>query len=252
MAHIALIGGGNLGSALAHGWKERHALTITTASGNARDYSLQPLTSTDIPELGPDAIIVLAVKQPQMRAVLERLAPIIHDGQRVVSLAAGLTIDQLQPLLPKSVLMRAMPTLGAAQKRSVTGLLNCDADVAVLFQELGEIIAVRDDRGIDAITALIGCGPGYMAWIAQVWLDAAAPFLKTDDELSRLYGMMVANAGTLIQESGNLGDLIGRVGKEGSTTHAIVASLAASGTAENIKAAMTAALERAQKISAEF
>jgi len=99
---ITIIGGGNLGSAIAHGlikskMIQPSAITVTRRKLNLlEDLKVQGVTITnDNIEASRNAdIIILAIKPYQVLSIIEEIKPILKSNQILISLVAGIGLDQ--------------------------------------------------------------------------------------------------------------------------------------------------------------
>lgn len=121
--------------------------------------------------------IFLAIKPPLAGAVLKEVAPFVKRNHIFVSLAAGISLDYIENILPeKSRVMRAMPNTPSIIREGAT-VFACGTHVKEgdnrliqsLFSRLG-ICLEGDESIIDAAMAVSGCGPAY----AYVAIDAMA------------------------------------------------------------------------------
>ena len=128
---IGIIGTGNMGSALASGWL-RGADPVPTLVVYDKDPArTAAVAATATPatevEVAPSVaqvlvsarVIVLAVKPQDVQHMLEQLAPRVGEAHTVVSVAAGVTIDQLRRGLGgEPRIFRMMPNLAVAWARA--------------------------------------------------------------------------------------------------------------------------------------
>ncbi|WP_077597770.1 pyrroline-5-carboxylate reductase [Olsenella urininfantis] len=174
---IAFIGVGAMGSSIASGLLASGALEGSQVL--ACDHSaskLEPLrrlgarTFPGARELlaQDPSVVVLAVKPQVLPALLEELAGRL-EGRLVVSIAAGVSLEALEGLLPKSRVVRAMPNLPVQLRSGATavcGGTSARAEDVLLVQEafsaVGVACVMREDQ-LDAESAVVGCAPAFMA-----------------------------------------------------------------------------------------
>jgi pyrroline-5-carboxylate reductase len=215
---LVLVGAGNMGSALLKGWLDRGL--------RARDVLVQDPTPPPAvaammathgiaarPAIGePDrapSVVLLAVKPQIMDEVAPTVAGLCRSGTVVLSIAAGRTIASLARHFPDgTAIVRTIPNTPAAVGRGITVAV---ANAAVtpaqralcqeLFEAVGSVGWVEDERLIDAATAVSGSGPAYVFLLAEC-LEAAARAVGLPDELARrLARETVAGAGELLLRS---------------------------------------------------
>lgn len=175
MKKITIIGGGNLGTAIAEGLiksKFCKAADITVTKRNIS--TLEELaakgvkTSSDNPAAVKDAgLVILAVKPFQVKEVIEGLKKNLDPKQILVSVITGVSIADLNEIIKKKMpVFRAMPNTAIAIQESMTCLSYANASakdiqyVAGLFDTLGKTTVI-DEKLMDAATVLGACGTAY-------------------------------------------------------------------------------------------
>jgi pyrroline-5-carboxylate reductase len=173
---IAILGGGNLGRALAMGWTEtgycpadriritrRHAEKLTyfaEVGFRVGADNREAVTESDI--------IVLAVQPQQIAALLEEIGPVIDPARhRIISVVSGVTIRQLrEPLDTTAPIVRAMPNTAVSIGESMTCLASQEegdpalAEAQELFELVGRTLVIPENMMIPA-TALCACGIAF-------------------------------------------------------------------------------------------
>lgn len=173
---IAIIGGGNLGAAIAEGliksgFAEPKKITVTRRNTEAIQH-LRALgagvTSDNAAAIENNDVIIVALKPYNVREVLESLKERFDPARHVViSVVTGLYLKDLASIIDHGVpLFRAMPNTAIAISESVTCLCHhgaTDTQVAYvsrLFDQLGIAIHI-DEKLMDAATVLGACGVAY-------------------------------------------------------------------------------------------
>lgn len=183
---IAFIGGGNMAQALMIGLQQRAfpmQQIVVIDPDTAKHDRLQKLGVTTAASLSADSlqtdIIVLAVKPQQLKAVAQTLAPLLHS-QLVVSVAAGIRTQDLSRWLNGyRALIRAMPNTPAQIQAGITGVYALPEveDVQrqsadLLLQAAGEVVWLKDETQLDAVTAISGSGPAYVFLMIEALTEA--------------------------------------------------------------------------------
>ena len=174
--NITIIGGGNLGSAIAEGliqsgFIKASQITITKRNlstvQHLADQGVSTLTNNSIAVKNADYII-LAVKPFQLKDILEEIKPSLNPAQHtVISVATGIWLKDLEEGLNNEfALFRAMPNTAISIQESMTCIcanqkaaLQVDF-VTTLFNQLGKSIVI-DEKLMDAATVLGACGTAY-------------------------------------------------------------------------------------------
>lgn len=197
---IAIIGGGNLGTAIAEGLinsgfalPEQILITKRTIKTLQALQDRGVLVSDNNEEAVRFAdLVILAVKPFQVDDVLRKLSTTFDPARHVlVSVVTGVAIDHILQAtgIPLSVI-RAMPNTAIAIQESMTCLAAHGVSreqvryIEDLFNQLGRVVWI-DEKLMDAATVLGACGTAYaMRYIRaniqggiQIGFDAATASL---------------------------------------------------------------------------
>ena len=256
---IAFLGGGNMANALVGGLIargfERSSISVMEPSPAAREriaaHAVRVSTAPDA-AFGEADTLVIAVKPQDLRAALASLASRARE-KLVVSIAAGIRIDALARWLGgHRRIVRCMPNTPALVGAGITGLY-ASADVGredrasaeTILRAVGEVVWLREERLIDAVTAVSASGPAYVFWlIEQLAAFAEASGIPREDAL-RLAKNCVFGAGKLALESDAApAELRRGVTSKGGTTEAALNVFAEERLAERFARALEAATRR--------
>jgi pyrroline-5-carboxylate reductase len=172
---IAIIGGGNLGSAIAIGLlksKFNKASEIIITKRNTA--TLQPLkergieiTANNNEAVRKSDVIILAVKPFQVAEVLDGIKNEFDTNKILLSVVTGVLMSDIQDIVQKKLpLFRAMPNTAIAIQQSMTCVCSSNASqenikfVNKLFKNLGEVVTI-DEKLMEAATVLGACGIAY-------------------------------------------------------------------------------------------
>ena len=173
---VAILGGGNLGSAIARGFAtsgfvEPGNVAITRRRlrllGNLSADGFDTLSDNRKAVNGAD-VVILCVQPQQMEELLDAVAPTLDSRRQVViSTATAVSIADIRRWVGAEIpVVRAMPNLGIAIGESMTCLA---ADAASLdavpvaravFDVMGSTLLIREDQMTSA-TALCACGIAF-------------------------------------------------------------------------------------------
>ncbi|HLG38932.1 MAG TPA: pyrroline-5-carboxylate reductase [Chitinophagaceae bacterium] len=172
---IAIIGGGNLGSAIAEGLlisKFSKASEIIVTKRNVSTLrSLKDsgvgITDDNVLAVKKSEVIILAVKPFQTTDVLNGIKKELTGKKVLISVVTGVTINDMENIVGKKIPMfRAMPNTAIAIRESMTCICNKDAGnddiryVNDLFNKLGKVVTI-DEKLMEASTILGACGTAY-------------------------------------------------------------------------------------------
>ncbi len=172
---IAIIGGGNLGTAIAHGLKNGTSpfsgeLVVT----RRRVQLIQSLqqegirVTTDNTEAVTGAgIVFLAVKPFQLKEVIEEISPALSADAILVSLATGVSAQKISQMAgERKSIFRAMPNTAISIGESMTCISNYettpeqDGVVTALFEGMGKVQFIPEELMASA-TVLAACGIAF-------------------------------------------------------------------------------------------
>jgi pyrroline-5-carboxylate reductase len=169
--NIHIIGGGNLGVAIALGiskYTNDNQVLITRRNTDSILYleknNIQ-VSPNNTHEIEQADIIILTVKPYQVQSVLDEIAPKIQN-QTIVSAVSGVTIETIQKAVHNNAVVRIMPNIAIQFGESATCISFLEKDktaaqkVISLFQKLGTA-PVIEEKLMDAATVLGACGTAY-------------------------------------------------------------------------------------------
>jgi pyrroline-5-carboxylate reductase len=173
---IAIIGGGNLGTAIAEGLISSSFISPQNILITKRNIdNLKPLqdkgvlVTTDNKQAVDFAdVVILAVKPFQSKEVLASIKDSFKVDKHVfVSVVTGISIKDMSSLLPAQLtIFRAMPNTAIAIQQSMTCICSENATpeqsqfVANMFNQLGKSVII-DEKLMDSATVLGACGTAY-------------------------------------------------------------------------------------------
>ena len=173
---LAVLGGGNLGHALARGWVRAGLTTPERIHVTRREEGALAELSAEGFRTGTDntaainavRTVVVAVQPQQMIGLLDEIRDVLDPARhRLISVASGVSIAQIAELLGKPVpVVRAMPNTAIEIGESMTCLAAEDdasdalAEAVSLFDAVGRTLCVREEM-MFAATALCACGVAF-------------------------------------------------------------------------------------------
>ncbi|MDG4553536.1 MAG: pyrroline-5-carboxylate reductase [Candidatus Competibacter sp.] len=256
---IGFIGGGNMarsliGGLLASGGDPDHIWVAEPDAGHREllrgRFGVH--TSADNREIATRSeAIILAVKPQVLCPVAEELADIVQERRPlVISIAAGVREPDIRRWLGgEAAIVRTMPNTPALVGSGATALFaNPQVNeerrqlAESIMRSVGLTVWVKQERMLDAVTALSGSGPAYFFLLMEA-LEKIGVQLGLDPEVARLLTLQTAfgAAKMALESPENPAVLRARVTSPGGTTeraisvfkdekldHLIARSLAAS------------------------
>jgi pyrroline-5-carboxylate reductase len=264
----AFIGGGNMArsliGALLRAGADPASIAVAEPNENARAALAGEFGvvthARNVDAAANAGTIILAVKPQVMRAVCAELAPALEGrAPLIISIAAGIRLDQLQGWLGASLpIVRAMPNTPALIGAGATGLF-ANANASAAQRQLAETILgaagctawIDREELMDTVTALSGSGPAYFFLLVEALEDAAVAQGLPRETARMLANQTCLGAGRMLVESGEApGTLRERVTSPGGTTAAALAAFDAGGFRALVARAVEAATRRGQELSA--
>ncbi|MEW6709947.1 MAG: pyrroline-5-carboxylate reductase [Candidatus Riflebacteria bacterium] len=211
---IAIIGGGNLGSAIARGLVHTKAAVPDSIFVTRRRVelisslaSLGINTGSDNVEAVKDAGIVLfAVKPYQIAEVCESLKPHFAPNAILVSLAAGVENKRLLEITGgRHPVFRAMPNTAIAIGESMTclsGTNNSPEQADLLkkfFEKLGSVMFITEDL-MSAATVLAACGIAFALRFIRAATQGGIEIGFSSESALKIASQTVKGAAQLIVE----------------------------------------------------
>lgn len=175
MSSIAIIGGGNLGKAIAEGligsrFCKPSDITITRRNTASLDYLKQQkvkVSSDNHAAVKNAAVILLCVKPFQAKEIMKDIAGALNGKQVLISAVSGVTIEEIEKTLKnKTIVFRAMPNTAMSISESMTCIAGSAKNeealgrVEKIFNHLGKTIVI-DEKLMDAATILGACGTAF-------------------------------------------------------------------------------------------
>jgi pyrroline-5-carboxylate reductase len=176
-SRIALIGCGKMGHALLDGWVKsdiKSIIVIEPSSIKGAPKSVRVLKKPGR-ELKNCDVIILAVKPQIMNNVCKALKPHLAKDALILSIAAGRSINGFKKLFGASQpIIRAMPNLPASIGKGISVAV-ASSNVkpaqkkiaAQLLAAAGQVEWVKDEKLMDAVTAVSGSGPAYVFYLIE-------------------------------------------------------------------------------------
>ncbi len=185
---IGILGLGKMGEALVHGirasgdgkkWR-LEATTRSTESAKRAAKALRISVHTDNAKLAKNCdVIILGVKPHQVAAVLGEIAGFVTKRKLVVSVAASVTTSQMEEWVSHGcAVIRSMPNTPVLIREGMTVLCAGKDTSAAQLKAAEKIFAtvgrtsIVEERLMDGVTGLSGCGPAYVYLIAEALSEA--------------------------------------------------------------------------------
>lgn len=261
---IAVLGAGKIGEAVARALARSPSVSIVLATRRNVSTPRRPLPkkvhiSTDNAAAAKKAdAVVLAVKAGDARIVLDEISLQVR-GKLVISLMAAISIARLQRHLPKAKVVRAMTNMAAVVGEAATayspgaGLSKADLETArFVLDQLGESMELPEPL-LDAVTALSGSGPAYIAILIDALVTAGLKVGLPRDAAFRLATQTLVGTSKLLRETGmGMTELRDAVTTPAGTTIAGIYELEKGAFRTSVINAVESATQAAERVAKKF
>ena len=247
---LGLIGAGNMASALARGIGEPvivHDIDEAKARALAEELGGEAVGSNaEVAERSD--VLVLCHKPKQLEEVASQV-----DGRArvVVSILAATSTDRIAEAYPGASIYRFIPNIPTEVKRGVLAYVpgplaedGPEDEILELMGRTGTVIRLDDEPLIEPAMALMACGPGFVALVAEAFAEAgAAHGLDPHDAMRMVVETMGGTADYLARHDYDGPALRTRVATPGGTTEKGLIALEERGLRDVTRAAVDAVVE---------
>ena len=269
MTRLAFIGGGNMARSLIGGLLKTGvaAATISVAEPLAearhalgREFGVACYAENRL-AVAEAEVLLLAVKPQVMPAIHAELRDILQRNRPLlISIAAGVRLDQLERWFGPLPIVRCMPNTPALIGEGATGLCANSrvspaqkAQAQHMLDAVGITRWVDDENLMDTVTALSGSGPAYFFAMVEALEAAAVAQGLPRDTARALAAQTCLGAGRMLVDSGEDPSVLRqRVTSPNGTTQAALESFAADGLPRIVSRAVAAATHRGTELAASL
>ena len=261
---IGFIGAGNMGSAMIGGILDASLVTTSQIIASAHSpetldkirtkFSIETTQSNEVVAERSD-ILFLAVKPNKFAEVLPQIKDHLKPDCIVVSIAAGQPISNIEAILGKIKLVRAMPNTPALVGAAMSALCPNDKVTAEevkliesLFTSFGRAEVVPESM-MDAVVGVSGSSPAYVYMFIEAMADAAVAQRMPRKQAYQFAAQAVLGSAKLLLETGmHPGELKDMVCSPAGTTIEGVRILEKNGFRSAVFEALQGAADKGKKM----
>lgn len=260
---IGFLGGGNMAQALISGLLGSGVpagnIMVSDPNDNIRamlmEKGVQTTTDAEILIDFADAM-VLAIKPQLFSTVLPPLKG-QFDNTLVISVAAGITLKNIENLIGSNNIVRAMPNTPALIQAGATGLYandNISEDnkqtAEAILATAGLVVWVENEALIHAVTAVSGSAPAYFFYMMESMIVAGKAMGLSQSQAEQLTLQTAFGAAKMALNSEDKPiTLREKVTSPNGTTHAAIENMKANQFADIITKAMEACVARSEEMA---
>ena len=264
---IGFLGGGKMATALAKGFisagivKPGHVLASDPVAAARTAFAAETgalATGSNAEVVKFASLLVIAVKPGYVKELLTEVHSLVTPKHLVISIAAGVTIGQLEGGLAAGArVIRVMPNtpalVGASASAYARGKAVSAADAELTQRLLGAVGIVFElkESLLDAVTGLSGSGPAYVFAMIEALSDGGVAAGLPRDVSTKLAAQTVMGSARMVLETGlHPGVLKDMVASPGGTTIEGLHELEKGGIRGVLINAVRAAAEKSRKLGA--
>jgi pyrroline-5-carboxylate reductase len=264
MSKIGFIGMGNMGYAMLKGALRTFKPEELSFADTNEEQSKKISNETGVYYYNSNAecvnnnkYIILAVKPQYYETVIKNIKYVITQEQIIISIAPGITIEDLNVKLGSDKrIIRLMPNTPALLGMGMTGitydkLLFQEEELNTVYELLGSFSRVEfiEEKLMSAVTCASGSSPAYVYMFIEALADSAVKYGLPRDKAYEFVAQTVKGAAEMVlvtkEHPGKLKD---QVCSPGGTTIAGVSALEEYGFRNAIIKATDACYEKAEKM----
>lgn len=211
MSNIGFIGTGNMAQAIAVKLSQEANTQLLAYSPTEQKLNVfcQQFGAIKQPDnqnlVMQSDIVILAVKPQMMTEILLEIKPVIQQ-KLLITIAAGLTLDDYHRVLPHCAIVRAMPNINAAVAESMTAITSRFAsakqltEATTIFDAIGKTIQLPEDK-FSIFTALAGSSPAYIFLMIDTLAKAGVKHGLSKTQATEIVCQMMLGSIKLIQHT---------------------------------------------------
>lgn len=215
---LAIIGTGRIGEALLRGLLRSGTVVpgdvICTARREERVRELRDrhgvrATVDNRAAIAEAGVVLLALKPQTIHKVLAEVGEVFHEGQTVISVAAGIPTGAIEAYLPEEVPVVRVMTNTPVQVDEAMSVLAAgahagEADLKVaedVLAPVGRTLRL-DEEHLNSVTALSGSGPAYLFLLAEAMIDAGILLGLPREVATELIVQTMVGAARMLRDTG--------------------------------------------------
>ena len=196
-----LVGCGNMGGAMLRQWIASGVVApgnVFVVNRHDRELPEGVRQGRAFPDEPAPDFIQLGMKPQQLDDIAPLFAPLVEGDAALISILAGVDVATLAARFPGHAIVRAMPNLPVVLGKGVVALHGARVPgVDALMAPLGLVEWIAEESLFDAVTALSGCGPGFVYRFIDALAEAGAALGLPADQAQRLAIATVEGSGLL-------------------------------------------------------
>lgn len=211
---IGVLGYGRMGQAIIGGLaKNEYEISIFDPylSDDARNMAIIKGFKINPEEYSSFDILLVAVKPQTFAQVCSSSLPKMLSAETLlVSIMAGISIDKIKEMTGASNICRTMPNTPGQIGEGVTAYItsenlseNSIKNIENLLSPLGMVLKLDNEKQIDAVTSVSGCGPAYVFHFVDALTAAGISEGLSEEMAQNLARQTIIGSAALLKASKN-------------------------------------------------
>jgi pyrroline-5-carboxylate reductase len=265
---IGIIGCGNLGksileSAIHSGMRATNLRGSVNSPSKVdilqKKYDIKIYPSNQNYELVNNSdYVVISVKPGQVKNVLVNIYNYLTKDTIIISTAAGVTLDHIRKYVNiNQPIIRCMPNLAVSSGDGVVGVYSDNMTyhetniiMKKMFRDSYILHVDREDK-MDAVTAISGCGPAYLAYLTKhIYMTGRLLGLSLDESYAITKKTLVGTG--ILLDHNTFEQIMYKVASKGGATEAGLKSMEESNCGISVSKGINEAHKRIRKIKADL
>ena len=239
---VAVIGVGNMGSALVRGmilrgkFSKEQIIICDLDEKKVEDLVVDlgvKYVRSAIEAVEKSEFIILAAKPQAFPTLLNDISNFLDTNQTIMSIAAGVTTASIEEKIGKQIpVVRVMPNLPALIGKGISvycrGSFTSDKDAnrsKAVLMSVGKIIEASETL-LDPVTALSGTGPAYIFHTMEAMIQSGIDMgIDKEIAIDLVMQTVLGSAQLAIKSERNITSLREDVTSKGGTTEAAISYL---------------------------
>ncbi len=261
---VAVLGAGKIGEAVARALAKSQKVSQVLVTKRNVSTLRRPLprkitaSANNAGAARKAEVVIVAVKAADAKRVLDEISSQTH-GKLVISFMAAISLSKLERHLPRARVVRAMTNMPAAVGEAATAyspgpnLSAADRETTrFVLGRLGEAIELPESQ-LDAVTALSGSGPAYIAILIDALVTAGLKVGLPRDTAFKLATQTLVGTAKLLRETGmGITELRDAATTPAGTTIAGIYELEKGSFRTSVINAVEAATQAAERVAKKF
>lgn len=256
MTEIGILGFGNMGQAIAQILLKNNNYKVFYCDKNNKKIDNTSYCSNLADLFEKSEIIILSVKPQSFNDLRLDLKKYSTKKHTIISIMAGIKIDNIKKSANTDNIIRSMPNLALAYQMSLTGWIaysKCSKKsknkAQKIFSLWGKQIECQSENQINIITAVAGSGPAYYFMVSNTIYN----FLiknKFSKEKAKIIASQVLKGASTFDSNQDLlpQNIIDKITSKGGTTEAAFKYFKDKNVSQNILEGIEMAKSRAREL----